>query len=235
MMFTAKELITGEEKSFSDLLLENLKMNRLVEELEEILKEEENLRKGKELYYCLCHATTGTVCTICKVHMDLDHDSLYASCDPSCKIANLTKDKLIELSHSRAQKSNPKGTKDKFVTFTRPSNLENDYIKLFDVLKYIKKAKAVHKFYYSFEYQKNGNPHLHTILILNEGYYFRDIARTLIKTNAGGYTDEQTRRGTIEEGIKYLTKDIDNTAHILSTTPINYFLLHNIQLTNANV
>lgn len=37
-MITAKDLITGEEKSFSDLLLENIKMNRLVEELEEMLK-----------------------------------------------------------------------------------------------------------------------------------------------------------------------------------------------------
>lgn len=196
--------------------------------LEDILKEEENLRKAKELYYCLCYATTGTVCTICKCHMDMD-DNFYASCDPTCKIANMSKNQLIELAHASAGK---KGAykNNKFVTFTRPGKEKEDHLQLFKVLMYIKKAKAIKNFWYSFEYQENGNPHLHCVIHMKDGYYFRDIARTLIKNNAGGYMDEQTQKGTDEESQKYLYKDIEKTENIIKNMSENYFFANNIKL-----
>jgi len=206
--------------------------------LEEILKEEEILRKGKELYYCLCYATTGKICTVCKCHMDMDHDSHYASCDPSCKIANMSKNQLIELAHANSVKTlATQNKREKFITFTRRCKAENDYIRLFKVLDYLKKSKAVEQFWYSFEFQKNGNPHLHTIIHMKTGKYFRDIKRTLESLNdeptKDGHIDEQPQLGTMEQGFKYLTKDIVKTQDFIKDNGINYFLLYNIPLTNV--
>jgi len=201
--------------------------------VEEILKEEENLREAKKLYYCLCYAATGTVCTVCKVHMDMD-DSPYASCEPTCKIACMSKSQLIELSHSRQGKSKGTDKGNKFVTFTRKSNEEDDYIKLFSVLSYLKKCKSIEQFWYSFEYQQNGNPHLHTIIHMKKGKYFRDISRMLkVKIEHEeklGHMDEQNQKGSDEEAQKYLFKDIEKTAQYILENNVNYFLLYNIKL-----
>lgn len=197
--------------------------------VEEILAQEQQLLDDKKNHRCLCYAVTRKVCTICQVHMDLDTYGIYASCDPTCKIACLTKSQLIELSHENDPKRGGIGKGMKFVTFTRPGKEETDHLQLFKVLNYIKKAKAIKQFWYAFEYQENGNPHLHCVIHMNEGYYFRDIARMLIKNNVGGYMDEQNQRGTQEEALKYLYKDIDKTCTIMHNLPKNYFLLNNIK------
>jgi len=55
--------------------------------VEEILAQEQQLLDDKKNHRCLCYAVTRKVCTICQVHMDLDAYGIYASCDPTCRIA----------------------------------------------------------------------------------------------------------------------------------------------------
>lgn len=201
--------------------------------LEEIQATEKRLRDDKKNGFCLCYALTGEVCTICKAHMDMDA-APYASCSPFCRIHK--GDKFYEILNDKPKKVKSDKV-NKFVTFTRKSNDENDYTKLFAVLSYIKKCKSVEQFWYAFEYQQNGNPHLHTIIHMKKGRYFRDIERVL-KTkiemeDRKGWMDVQTQKGTDLEAQNYLVKDISKTQSILSEQKFNYFLLYNIQLTNV--
>ncbi|AUM61859.1 capsid [uncultured virus] len=207
--------------------------------LEEILQEEEMLRNAKKQYHCLCYAMTSTVCTVCKVHMDMDHDSPYPSCDPSCKYSNFNSSKILDVSHSHHCKDkNAKSTKNEyFITFTRANNEEEDYTKLFAVLDYIKKCKSIKQYWYAFEFTKKGTPHLHTIIHMQSGKYLNAIERTLEtkieKESKKGWMDKPPQKGTLEEAKNYLFKDVSKTEDFIHNNNINYFLLYNIKLNNG--